>query len=108
MTFAEWIKANPPPSLERLAKHYGGLGCVPAGVLDTFEAARAEWQMRARFRHVDPPTSEPAPAPLPESIPGADIPPEIMKAIEENCRARGIGQSKKQKKGTCDGGGIQD
>ena len=92
-TFSEWLKDNPPPSLEKLAKHYGGLGKVPSAVLDTFEAGRAEWQMRVRFRHLDVPTStEPAPAPVPESIPGADIPPEIMAEIEANMKQRGIMQ----------------
>jgi hypothetical protein len=93
MTFEEWIKDNPPPSLERLAMHYGGVGLIPEGVLAAFEAERAEWQMRVRFRHLDPPTSDKsAPAPLPESIPGADIPANILEKIEANMKQRGIGR----------------
>jgi hypothetical protein len=91
MTFADWIRDNPPPSLERLAKHYGGLGAVPEGVMAAFEAERAEWQMRVRFRHLDPPTSnKPAPA-IAESVPGATIPAKILEKVEADMKQRGIG-----------------
>jgi hypothetical protein len=90
-SFSEWLKDNPEPDLLALAKHYGGLGNVPEAVMQTFEAARAEWQAKVRSRHLNL-ESEPGPEPTyhEESEPGADIPPEILKKIEANMRQRGI------------------
>jgi hypothetical protein len=101
-SFSEWLKANPPPDLLALAKHYGGLGNVPEAVMQTFEAEREEWQIKRRSRHLEPPASEPSttePSYHEESEPGADIPPDILKKIEANMKARGIMRRPCLKKG---------
>jgi hypothetical protein len=91
-SFSAWLKDNPEPDLLALAKHYGGLGNVPEAVMQTFEAARADWQLKMRSRHLNLETSEPNSEPIyhDESEPGADIPPEILKKIEAKMRQRGI------------------
>jgi hypothetical protein len=94
-SFAEWFKNNPAPDLLALAKHYGGLGNVPSGVMDTFEAERAEWELRRKSRHLDPETESSSEPPYhEESEPGADIPTEIMAKIEANCRRRCLKKEK--------------
>jgi hypothetical protein len=93
--YSEWLKNNPAPDLLALAKHYGGLGKVPEVKLQEFDAAGEEWELRRKNRHHDPDTvSDTVPIEHAESEPGADIPPNIMKAIEANCRQRGIGRKK--------------
>jgi hypothetical protein len=52
-SFTEWLVDNPPPDLQALAEHYGGLGNVPEGVMLTFEAEREEWQQRLKLRHLE-------------------------------------------------------
>jgi hypothetical protein len=91
-SFSAWLKDNPEPDLLALAKHYGGLGNVPESVMQTFEAARAEWQLKMRSRHegLETPELKPEPTYHEESEPGADIPPEILKTIEANMKQRGI------------------
>jgi hypothetical protein len=99
-SYADWLKRNPAPDLLALAKHYGGLGRVPEAIMQTFEAERAEWELRRKFRHLDPPdaTSGPEPVDHEESESGADIPPHILKEIEANMKQRGIGRRPRLKK----------
>jgi hypothetical protein len=99
-SFSEWRKNNPEPDLLALAKHYGGLGNVPEAVMQTYEAARAEWELRRKSRHLDPETvSHTEPPYHEESEPGSDIPPDILKKIEANMKQRGIMRRPCLKKG---------
>jgi hypothetical protein len=93
-SYADWLERNPAPDLLALAKHYGGLGRVPEVKMQEFEAAREEWESRRKSRHLDPPDSSSGVDPVDhdESEPGADIPPDILKKIEENMKQRGIGR----------------
>jgi hypothetical protein len=99
--YSEWLKRNPAPDLLALAKHYGGLGHVPEAVMQTFEAEREEWELRRKSRHLDPPDSTSGEETIDhdESEPGADIPHAILKKIEANMKARGIGRRVCLKKG---------
>jgi hypothetical protein len=100
-SFADWRQNNPAPDLLALAKHYGGLGNVPEAVMQTFEAARAEWELKRKNRHLDPPDSVSGVEPVDheESAPGAAIPPDILEKIEANMKARGIMRRPRLKKG---------
>jgi hypothetical protein len=93
-TYAEWLKANPAPDYQALAKKWGGGGLtIPEAEWQKFNAAMQEWEARRKNRHLDgddPTPREPAIV-HPESIPGAEIPPDIAAKIEADCKARGIG-----------------
>jgi hypothetical protein len=93
-SYSDWLQRNPAPDLLALAKHYGGLGNVPESKMQEFEAAREEWEARRKNRHLDPPDSSSGVEAVEheESMPGADIPPDILKKIEANMKQRGIGR----------------
>ena len=73
-TYAEWLKANPAPDYQALAKKWGGGGLtIPEAEWQKFNAAMQEWEARRKNRHLDgddPTPREPAIV-HPESIPGA-------------------------------------
>ena len=65
---------------------------VPSVRRSDDSSERAEWETRRKTRHFDPPdaTSGVEPVDYAKSEPCADIPPDILKKIEANMKARGI------------------
>jgi hypothetical protein len=100
-SYSDWLKHNPTPDLQKLAEEWDGLGRVPEAIMQTFEAARAEWETKRKNRHLDPPETGPIPEPVDHigSEPGEDIPAHIMERIEAECKARSIGLRLCLKKG---------
>jgi hypothetical protein len=101
-TYAEWRKYNPEPDLQALAKKWGGGGLtIPEAEWRKFDTAMKEWEVRRKNRHLDGVSLEPREPAIehPESIPGADIPKDILADIEANMKQRGIGLRPCLKKG---------
>jgi hypothetical protein len=48
--FAEWIKLDPPPSLQDLVAKWGGYQNILRGPWAEIDAARAEWEERRKRR----------------------------------------------------------
>jgi hypothetical protein len=43
VTFAEWVKANPPPDLQDLVRKYGGYHLIPPEAWTQYDQALVNW-----------------------------------------------------------------
>jgi hypothetical protein len=49
--FAQWLAANPLPSIDELIEQYGSYGAIPGTVWAQHDAAMRAWQLRRRDRY---------------------------------------------------------
>jgi hypothetical protein len=48
--FHEWIKRDPPPSLQELVRRFGAFSNITAEAWAEYDIAMAEWQHRRKTR----------------------------------------------------------
>jgi hypothetical protein len=52
-TFAEWLEANPEPSLDELVERHGGYSRIPTSAWIDFDRRMERWREAYKQRHVD-------------------------------------------------------
>jgi hypothetical protein len=52
-TFAEWLEANPEPSLQELVEKHGGYSRIPPDAWIDFDRRMERWREAYKQRHVD-------------------------------------------------------
>lgn len=50
--FAEWLKRNPPPSIDTLIEKFGSYGAITAQAWADHEKALRRWRVNLRWRHI--------------------------------------------------------
>lgn len=51
--YAQWLKANPAPDLQKLVAEFGSYAAIPPWRHEQWDREYADWQERYRARHKD-------------------------------------------------------